>query len=513
MMKLNRFKLYFFLIFLITIVMLFSSFSMNEKNKQIKYSRIHVLYLVLNTGNKSIDHEELKTCVDYVRLFVWKHTHCKIDFRPIFIDVDEDIVFKEFLAQNEINPELLNELLFYHLKIKTDIYKTVLFILPSDYLTRKKIISDKDKNRLFHIIPADYRSKHPYPADKNVLYQNLIWPVLNVYIRSIYYLGNLPPVDVKKDMIDPYKRENFKAIAEELEGLSDIRLSNSNGVDSIIAADNDEDGIPDDDPTVILDEYRFGSRVTLLDTDNDGLSDFKEFTDLLFRATNPADRDSDDDGLIDGDDLYPHIAIQPEIPKFTPSFNGSLDQWYLFARDLSYKYYSSDIKTMVKPHIHMSWDDDYLYFASETNIPALLEINFDFNNDGWNQGRDNYYMVIDPFSDRFEELRVLDNTERAMKITDNSARSVWDNESRYIVYYGRLVDEDRIKLVTEIQDNQNGNRFIIKMAIPRDDQTGLLLEQGKKIGIKVKYMHKIFNRVELIASMHEPDTFFKLELR
>ncbi|MBN1154523.1 hypothetical protein JXB12_06325 [candidate division KSB1 bacterium] len=487
-----------------------ADFAKSEPQPLLRYQRINVLFLVLNNGGASaIDSPTLRRSAEIVRLFAWRHSGCKLDFKPILIDVKPDLVAKEFLSHSENESEFLKDLLAYHLKSKSQDCNLVIYVVPGGYLERNRMLSYFNGQRLIAVIPIDYPSPVFYPTHDPQLYHHLIWPILNVYIQAARH-AYMPDSAEKNPGI---KIQEFKSAADLFRLVRSIDVSEDPYGETVEAVDQDHDGIPDDDPTVMLDEIRFGSSAKLIDSDQDALSDFDELVTLLYRATDPKNIDTDRDGISDGQDRYPHIPVQPEIPKFTPSFDDPIDRWYIVSRELQYTFYKSDLEREIESQLYMSWDDEFLYIASATNIPCYLEFFIDSNHDGWEVGCDNYYLVIDPFSSRFEELKVLDNTSRALNLPGQTMAMVWDNETDYISQYGRLIDESEVRLATKIRSDSGEDRFIVKFALPANEQTGLLLREGKQIGIKAYYNLKLFDRVKLIGSLYEPDSFFTIELR
>ncbi|MGD8453138.1 MAG: PA14 domain-containing protein [Phycisphaerae bacterium] len=96
----------------------------------------------------------------------------------------------------------------------------------------------------------------------------------------------------------------------EFEGYMDIKGATNSFLECV---DADGDGMPDDDPRLPMDEKRFGSDPTKVDTDGDGLSDLDEFLADRYRGSDPDNPDTDGDGVRDGDDPAPTVAIAPTM--------------------------------------------------------------------------------------------------------------------------------------------------------------------------------------------------------
>jgi hypothetical protein len=103
----------------------------------------------------------------------------------------------------------------------------------------------------------------------------------------------------------------------------------------------DSDTIPDLEPNVPLDEARFGSSPTTIDTDSDGLTDLQEAMAGIFLTSDPLSADSDNDGIDDSLDSEPIYPINTTVP-FTQDFTLTEDitDWpvagtYFFQRSVS----------------------------------------------------------------------------------------------------------------------------------------------------------------------------------
>lgn len=98
--------------------------------------------------------------------------------------------------------------------------------------------------------------------------------------------------------------------------------------------DTDENGISDADEDTDgdgitnIDEYKYGTRLDTLDTDNDGLSDGEEVNNY---GTDPTLYDTDGDGLSDGDEIK--LGLNP-LKEMTDG--ATLDSERKFYQDLDY---------------------------------------------------------------------------------------------------------------------------------------------------------------------------------
>ncbi|MGH8103212.1 MAG: hypothetical protein ACREJQ_01675 [bacterium] len=237
------------------------------------------------------------------------------------------------------------------------------------------------------------------------------------------------------------------------------------------AADADEDGFPDGDTALPLDEQRFGSSPARADTDDDGLTDLQEA--MAWNGVNrglgetfmsghyypnPKNPDTDGDGLIDGDDPYPLYPISPWIEMKAATIDGKLEEGE------SKKF--ADIRdARVDAHTYLQWDElNTLYFAFLTDQPSGVKIQMDVTNDGWFTGRDNYRILID------KDGKVTDAT-----IVDDMVVGQWPHDNK------DLVKKEDIKLAT----GKHGDKYLMEIGIPHNHWAGLSLIPCQIIGLNL----------------------------
>lgn len=154
--------------------------------------------------------------------------------------------------------------------------------------------------------------------------------------------------------------------------------------------DRDEDGLADDDPTLPLDERRFGSDSWEPDSDLDGLSDLQEMAAGAFSSTNPLKRDTNGNGTSDGHEPYPQFAVKTAIARADEQ---------LMQRILAGEPPEPLLEKLGR--ISSAWCDTDVYavYTPET-LTLLFTLRkpvrrvfapVDFNNDGWFVGSDQVY--------------------------------------------------------------------------------------------------------------------------
>jgi len=170
--------------------------------------------------------------------------------------------------------------------------------------------------------------------------------------------------------------------------------------------DQDEDGIPDNDPALPFDEKRWGSDSKKKSTAGDGISDLKR---LMFAhwvpATlesinnaaidmirpNPKKTDQTGMGIPDKSRRDPCIPFEESISFGSPDIEKSIDEEQAWG-DKWGRFRSK----WLEGGIYAKWDETALYLAfSFDRKPDAIQIITDFALDGVFSGQDNYYITIE----------------------------------------------------------------------------------------------------------------------
>jgi hypothetical protein len=249
----------------------------------------------------------------------------------------------------------------------------------------------------------------------------------------------------------------------------------------VITADADNDGFPDDDRNVPLDEKRFGTKTYSKDSDNDGLNDLDEImaAEWLFDYPTmggqmvgpiyrpaPNSTDTDKDGLTDGRDKYPLYALSTNVAKKTIKVDGEITEG---------EWGTNTTRTIADEKatglFNMNWDDKYLYFAltieakEGVNRAPEFMIEVDGDNDGFTVGADNFTVT----TQWNEEKR---NFDVKTNFNDASIRkkSTWvDN----------ITPKPENVIVAWKKTEKS---FIVELSIPQTPEAGLNLFSGEEIG-------------------------------
>jgi hypothetical protein len=259
-----------------------------------------------------------------------------------------------------------------------------------------------------------------------------------------------------------------------------------------ISDDEDEDGFPDDDPRVPLDERRFGSSGKLADTDGDGLSDLMEAMacewvdyglgeiwagDERSHRCDPRNPDTDGDGIRDGDDPYPLYPIDPEVRK------GQMKREpFVRMKDMAYE-----------ADFWIGWDDQALSIAMRArDIPREVKIMLDLDDDGWFVGGDNYLIRVGPGGGSFE-------------FHNCSVPGKWPFFDPSRIKEGDISFEQRV--------GDSGYEMLVR--IRRNPENGLELREGEEIGLLLAVEPRGGTGrkgKEGMLTVFEPHTFVSLRL-
>lgn len=160
--------------------------------------------------------------------------------------------------------------------------------------------------------------------------------------------------------------------------------------------DADGDGMPDNDPRLPMDEKRFGSDSTKKDTDKDGLDDLHEFCGDIFRGSNPRQADTDNDGVRDGKDKYPTVAMAQKLvyTASLPTVDGAVDKCYKGFVSGSYAGNASELE---KSTMLACWNEKALNLFVKAKQKCTLEVWVDTSAlNGYWEGGDTYIIQATP---------------------------------------------------------------------------------------------------------------------
>lgn len=245
----------------------------------------------------------------------------------------------------------------------------------------------------------------------------------------------------------------------------------------IYELDEDEDGVPDNKIGEFPTEAILGSSSLSRDSDNDRLEDLDEVMAGIFENSKLTQTNSDGDTKIDGDDIYPLYSTNIQIPKRTQALNGEPNQWFLISDSLY------EQNAPLSATIYSNWDDDYLYFMLIIDRFAFINLRIDAMNDGWFHGKDNYNVWVIPNYSNPDIVILAHIWDCSDSITEKYLIPMWDNSPEYP--YERLIVENDIGRYAR----EYGSGYLVQLAIPRNDQTSLIPDFGKKLGLLIKFTY------------------------
>lgn len=254
-----------------------------------------------------------------------------------------------------------------------------------------------------------------------------------------------------------------------------------------LADDADMDGIPDDAPSLPMDEARLGSSPDRVDTDGDGLTDLEEvaLSNWIVHAwgqtyaepahlPDPADPDTDGDGQPDGSDPYPLTAVTPLVSPAASGF-GLVGA-------------TADPRA---PHrVEAAWSPDSLLLRVEVPEGRPVRLLLDANADGWFAGRDNVEF----------RLTTGDTVTADVNVFHAGRPDRWATMDRDLAesvdYTWRRLDDGTYQL-----------------AVARMPRLGLELASGETIGLNLGVALPGFGKGrERYLTIHEPNRFLDVVL-
>ncbi len=145
----------------------------------------------------------------------------------------------------------------------------------------------------------------------------------------------------------------------------------------IEVTDSDGDKLANNDARLPMDEARFGSSPATDDSDLDGLTDAKEYYAGIYGGSNPTNSDTDGDDTPDGTDPYPISNFRPTLEKTTAAvnINGTMafgEGWQPLVSNPNFSLQSGATFSA-----SATWDDAYLYFAFQSNMPMKYYLYMD----------------------------------------------------------------------------------------------------------------------------------------
>jgi len=486
-----------------------------------RFATIDVLVVFYtNTAGAQISAPEisrLKKGIELAREFYWRNSGCQLNLNISYLEIDEFKDRKFFPEDGLLKPQYVESDLQNH-GVRNDQYGIIMLIYgpPAGGGNYGGMQILGKTGYSFFRYPC--RSSVRYPGEDpntNYLATWLFTHELQHSVDLICYEKSGAPAMWHGDKPLDYSvraGEQFSYQAEIFRNFKDYLKIKSPWGRIEQAIDFDGDHFPDHDPRVPIDEVAFGSDTTRADTDGDGLDDLGEFMAGIYHGSDPQQADSDSDGVADGADPLPLHPIHQEIPQLTPEFDEDWTEWYQVCSQLDFSSATFLMDRPLSATLYLNWDADYLYLGCEMNAPAELHLDIDLLNNGWWHGKDNYRLVVDPFSDRFDIIRVMDTSNPVRQYRESLGRGrfeMWDDDPRYISKFGKILVESSVELRTEISED----RYNIKIKIPNNNRIPFKLAPGKKIGLRIYFTAPDPEISNSWATIYEQYGFFEISLK
>jgi hypothetical protein len=257
-------------------------------------------------------------------------------------------------------------------------------------------------------------------------------------------------------------------------------LANRYGVLQI-TADNDEDGIPDDDPNCPLDEKRFGTSPRTSDTDNDGVRDLREILTSRWAKTfpvqgaramanqvrlSPLSADTDRDGVEDSVDRNPLCPLEDEVRRLDVVIDGKISQG---------EWDNASLIRIADPEytgvLRVAWSRTHLCFSltgsgqGVSHGPPSIRIRLDGAADGLLRGSDNVSLVLEPAEDGTFTIRQEAPSFGFAPVGCPFSTPAWSDLSRVVAVW---------KIIQ--------NALQVEVGLPKSREVGLNLFAGEEVG-------------------------------
>jgi hypothetical protein len=261
--------------------------------------------------------------------------------------------------------------------------------------------------------------------------------------------------------------------------------------------DNDNDNVPDTAIGEFPTEATLGGSTVLRDTDSDNLDDLDEIMAGLFRNSSLTGIDSDSDGRGDGDDLYPLYPTETQILRQTQILDGNPASWNTLVTQLAEQNAPFSIT------VSANWDESYLYVMIIEDRYAGIFVQIDAQSDGWFHGKDNYEIHVgDPSTVNQDVIYNAHIWDCSNEVITQIGWPMWDDDPNYP--FERLVTKDDILRYA----GPHGSGYLVQLAIPRNNITGLVPSAGNRIGLLMTFNY-LNRQGDAFASLWEKDAWVR----
>jgi DNA-binding beta-propeller fold protein YncE len=287
--------------------------------------------------------------------------------------------------------------------------------------------------------------------------------------------------------------ENYDFLAHTLRAVAPSVYLNLAVGKLKLTADKDGDGVPDDEPNVVFDEQRAGTRPDSKESYGNGLTDLQNLTAEVFNPATPSQKHP---RLTKQVDLkYPFAVFNYgyERKKKTPVIDGKLTpgEWDEFAATPNAitpyrterpwgQAYPPAPGADYRMQTYLNWDDEHLYFAAKAPFKFGTSIELDCSADGYFHGKDNVKIGVELPRD---ESKAAPNT-----ILPPPGVMVWNNvepvQQRDVPDWDNALFDQKDKIQWAWGKADDGG-YVVEVAIPKCANVGLVPAAGKELGVRL----------------------------
>ncbi len=461
----------------------------NSTSGYYSYANLKIAVVIYQNTNKggitNAEIEKIKKSLDLGKLFYWRNSFMKLNVEFTYIPIQEYKVFPNPDDWWGSMIQTANDLT--ELGVMNTQYDIIFRITRAvygfwSYGVQNLNLPGPSRSTGFSHVQWPTGPGVVYPGNDPNIYYGLVWMFVHEVqhaIDALYDANNLPEMyhgDVPWEFPVP-SGEHFDFQAKIFRNFNSYESLLSNWGNIYESVDSDNDGFPDDDPRVALDELRFGSSTSQIDTDFDGLSDRLEACNGTYSGSDPLNIDTDADGIVDGLDKYPRYPLTLIVPYYKPIIDGVVEPgWPLIDSAVVYS------TIPFYPKFFMSYDNDSLYLAMKLNVFASPTIYFDFQADGWWWGAGNTEIKLNLNTGAITSVRSWDASPEVRSFSGGGG--MWDDDAAYQQQFNRrVIYPSSVKLKVQ----KNLPRIDVELSIAKRAYAGLNLMEGDKVGFNIYY--------------------------
>ncbi len=312
---------------------------------------LDVLCAIYHGGMEKEEAERVRNGLELARHFFWRNSRCRLNLNMMYLYIDEDAPVADGKSMKGIEEDLRR-------RGYVDNQFDAVFATGPAIKTRSDGLTILGNTAG----AMGWAGLAKYPGDDPGIYYEIVWVFADAFSQS------LDKIIVERSgwpRLFERNSSSFSGIAGAISSFDTYDKFKPPWDGYIEVLDRDDDGIPDMDERVPLDERQLPSDPRQKDTDNDYLDDMDEMTASIWWGSDCLKRDTDGDGLLDGKDKFPLVDFQPVIKKTTvaPAIDGKIeDTWEVMSK--GYFWSNKEDRSVTT---YVGWDEKNLYFAVESD--------------------------------------------------------------------------------------------------------------------------------------------------